>query len=1128
MRDLIKRLILFSLLSVPALSCVNEDFVEPSVGDGEAIVDLHFGFSDFDEVKVETRATMDIVPESRVSNLYAVLFVNGKRYYSHYFHKGSLAPSKEDMDKIRTDCWYVIQKLSHSDGSVDRNPTNGWLRFVAPECSGGNLYLIANLDADMVNVSNEKLNMIDTEQDLLDYVVNLNQEITSRNGLFPMVGSTKGVNISATGGITGVDGGDVEVHLERLDAKVAVNVRCATGYELESVEGTGTTTQRLKEFRPESWCVVNLPKGEYLLKHDNDAEEIGYFSTEPVKFETSEKKTFKYWSGKDSVEVASDVSGFSFYMLENREKAKKEVSRFHQREYKNKDSNGFFDTTDGVWTNAPENGTYMVIKGELVMDVDVSSEAKQQQLAADVVYYIHLGDISKGDFNDYKIERNTYYTYNITIKGVNSIEVEVSTSHEADGSYVTDPDKVEENEPGAEGMVYVAKESMYTFDAHYGQRVFCFDAAYIDTDALTWYVKTPFGREGTPDKIGDVEIPSGMDYEWVHFMVNKISDSNLYKYVVNGSSYTANLNANPYSRNNQAYPGDDSPSLMNVVEFVEYIKTQKKNKDAGRKNDFRTEFDQEWFNWYNNNNKGTVDNPETEVGGQPWFRDRIYVTVFVDEFYYEKDPITGETSETLWKRFVNQPNRMMHILCDNVKSLDGASSSTGSVVTIRQRSIQTPYNITNPEVVSAWGCETEDENADSYFWYFPEETDSSFPSSSSQNNLGNNSVHNGLYNTARMWGCASGSAWKNLNWSDFLDYDRPNDYCEDGSEYNILFLKKDYAGLRYSAMMRNRDNNGNGVIDPDEIRWYNASIGQLEYLYLGELGLSDDAAIYSRKYSSAEGVYDSGHPFAKVDKWKCHVVSSTSTRSSSYTGGTGYVPQVLWAEEGVSVSGYKQWSGETGPYVVKCVRNLGLRKVEESDFQKEDNLMPQELVTVTKPEGTVDMHSVYKFDASRINSKSMRFYTTVELEPSDEFNEMSRLYTGFETGELVFAQDYGIYSYYSLYQMIRKAESPCPEGYRVPNMREGVLMYLLADSKDWWIDKDKRTEGEPRIFCSTYYSLGYLGSNKNKEVDANGNEKIRYSWNILSQLNGGNINLTANNQNKYIRCVRDWNPSTSE
>ena len=84
-------------------------------------------------------------------------------------------------------------------------------------------------------------------------------------------------------------------------------------------------------------------------------------------------------------------------------------------------------------------------------------------------------------------------------------------------------------------------------------------------------------------------------------------------------------------------------------------------------------------------------------------------TVFVNEFYYDTNPMNPNDHDILWKRFVNQPNRLMHILCDSQKSLDEASSATGSVITIRQKSIQTPYNTNNDNLMTAWGCETIDE-----------------------------------------------------------------------------------------------------------------------------------------------------------------------------------------------------------------------------------------------------------------------------------------------------------------------------------------------------------------------------------------------------------------------------------
>lgn len=1131
--------IVFFILLLMQISCVREDLVEPTIGKGMTWVDLKFGHKDFEAVNISTKATLDPIPESRVSNMYAYIFVGETRVYAHYFDHKDLALSNDGLHASENEAWIVNQ---YNGDSITK--TNGTLHIHAPVCSGAEIYLIANIDSDMLNISPEKLNLITTKSELMELISSLNQEITSRNGLFPMAGlllttDTNGtpqlgkVDITNVGIVpAGQSSGTVTIELNRFDAKINVKVRVATDYELTSTDdATGVTTvQTLKEFRPESWQVVNLPKGSYIAPHADTDKTIGYFSTEPVHFETATTETFSI-NGKD---VTSEVDGFSFYMLENHVKAKKIVTSFAEREKKNKDSDGKFDTTDGIWKNAPEDGTYLIIKGEVVMDVDVSSEAKQQDLAADVTYYVHLGDF-KTDLNNYDVDRNTVYNYTITIKGVNNIKVEVESSQA--GS----PDDVIEKQPGAEGMVYTAKESIYTFDAHYGQRVFCFDAAYIDPAAVTWYVRTPFGKEGIPDKIGDVEIPSGMDYKWVELMRNDVAATTDYTYTYSGKTKTASLAIPAYSHNNLHYPGVGSDKLMDIVDFVRYIKEQTNALREGKENEFRKEFDQDWFDWYNRNHpEAPVTDPSSNPDG-PWFRDRIYVTIFVNEFYYEENPITGEKEEGLWKRFVNQPNRLMHILCDSEKSIDEASSSTGSVVTIRQRSIQTPYNIDDPDLISAWGCETEDENADSYLWYYPSERDTTRTGLEFKD-LGNTSNYNGLYNTARIWGCISGSTWNDgMLWDTYLDYDRENDH-------NLIFLHNDYASLKYSAMMRNRDNNGNGKIDPDEIRWYTASIGQLEFLFLGELGLNDAAKLYPRKYANAPDEKYTEGPYAGIKKWKVHTISSTQSNYNQQ-------PSELWNEESVSVSGYKQWiTTSVNAYSTKCVRNLGFKDTREltsDDFmydREEDR--PQDLVIVTKPTLPVtNSNAVYKFDCRRINNKSKRFRTSIELEPYDENSEMARLYDGFETGELFPAVNVGINNYKNLRNKLQSGERICPNGYRVPNLREAVLIYLMADdSKEWW----GYTEGGAsslgvnyyRFYTSTYYSMGSFGNKKNEYaqknpvyadgkpvVDENGNQVYSYvyrtSWNTLSPLFGseGNINLNGD-VSRQIRCVRDWNPDT--
>ncbi|MGN0188035.1 MAG: hypothetical protein ACI395_00830, partial [Candidatus Cryptobacteroides sp.] len=672
-------------------------------------------------------------------------------------------------------------------------------------------------------------------------------------------------------------------------------------------------------------------------------------------------------------------------------------------------------------------------------------------------------------------------------------------------------------EPGAAGSVYVAKESIFTFDAHYGQRVFCFDAAYIEPNNVTWYVKTPYGKEGVPDKIGDTEIPSGLDYKWVHFLPNKISSDATYTY--NGNTYTYSGGTTPFSHNNMPWPGDPEDGvdykyyesthtlvtngvehglteadLMDVLGFTAYIKEQKRRLDAGQTNDFRVEFDEEWLDWYNSNHPGAeVNDPSSDPNGV-WFRKRLYMTVFVDEFYYEEHPFTPDVPKSeLWKTFVNQPNRLMHILCDASLSFDKESSATGSVITIRQRSIQTPYNLDKSGLASGWGCETEDETQEScLFFYNTDETLNSSPSGVTAS--GNTSKTNGLFNSACLWGLVSGSSFQDVLWSDFVTFDRENDFEYVGTDsrysgYVMGFLKDGKEVLRYAPLVRNRDNNGNGKIDPEEVRWYIASLDQLYGLYVGGLGLSAEAQLYTIEDANSTGTISSG-PYDGADKWRRHIISSTDYGAN--------LPYVMWAEEGVSVSQYGDRYSKPAPYSIRCVRNFGISEPTSSTIVDASENLPAPLYSVIKPSGTVTSSSVYYFDLSNINEKSKRFYTTRELEPANEFSEMSRVYEGFETGELV---TYSGESYTDLKADIEANVQICPDGYRIPNVREGALFSLNCDDDDWW---------SGYCMVSTLYSNGILG---------NGNDTVNQgSW----QVNKGYI--TISNTTTTIRCVRDWTP----
>ena len=1084
--------IIFSLLvTLLTTACSDElDIPQESVlNGGEVMASIDFGFKNFENVRVTTRTTLDEGAESRVHNIFLLLFSNGEKVFSKYYDDKN-RKDNIDLAQYNMDCWYVNNKTDALSN------TTGKICMRAPALTNAHMYLFANIDADMLNISPNLLYTIQKEEQLKELTASMNQPTVSRNGYFPMVENLENVSIARNTGNTKladvkVDGVKATAKLKRLDAKVQFYVKVAVDNKTEKPNGEVTTTQKLKAFIPESWRAVNIPKGAYVVERPEDKDDVGYFNTAVRKFETSEMVTV---DGK-----STEKHGFSFYMLENRELPKKSVGgNYHLRDKRNKNAYGKYDNSQGMWEYASEGATYLEIKGRVIMEVDVSNEAPTQKLEADVKYYIHLGDLTSS-MDNFSVERNTFYTYTITIKGVNSIEVEVQTSRDGD------PSKVNEAESGATGMVYVAKESIFTFDAHYGQRVFAFDADFIVPETVTWYVKTPFGKEGVPNKVGDTEIPSGMDYKWVHFYVNEIDESNK-------DPLYATLDK-PYSHKNRPYPGDQyqtdqqqtgKPWLMNVVQFTKFIKDEKRKLDAKpmQPNAFRKEFDQEWYDWYVL--KYPIESNDKNDTSKPYWRNRIYMTVYVDEFYYDTDPITGAKRQDLWKEFVNQPNRLMHILCDSDKSLDEESTATGSVITLRQQSIQTPYNLTKNGLMTAWGCESLDETADSYLWFF-DTSENVTGGTRSDPSLAGTSKYNGAYNTAKLWGLNpnNGGFGNTVYWYDngvnkgYLDFNVENDHRV--NKYNIIFLKEKNAVMRYAAMMRNRDNNGNGRIDPDELRWYIASIDQLYGLYMGQYGVSDDAAIYTRKRASLTGIYEEG-PYYGTPKWRYHIVSST---------GKGNYPIQLWAEEGISVSEYKAYAVQKpAAYAIRCVRNLGMDPKNQFDTEhEEENVsIPEKLVKVHKVSGS-GTNAVYRFDLSNINEKSLRFYTSHELEPMDEFSEMSMPYKGFETGP-AYSISYAYQDPNGVRNLLLQGRTPCTDThYRVPNVREGALMSLYISDDSWW--KVFSNADKDRTYVSSYYSNGEYGYNKDKGY---------YSWQFANGF--ASIGASAG----YIRSVKDWNP----
>lgn len=1041
-------------LVLGCFSCVREEIAPATggVGDGEGLLLLNFGVNE--SVEVQTKATQPAYTEQRVFNMYVFVFdASGNKLAWQFFDSGNLAKDGDAVSNATDNCWWVNN--SKKDSGADF-VTNGRVKL---RCSAGEnltLYVIANLDSDMVRVSSDLLSSaVHVEGDLKKFTAFMNQEVVSRNGHFLMTGKVSGVTINKASETnvtqTVICPFDNPLMLERVDAKVRFKFKKG---------------ENVKRFEARQWKVVNVPRVSYALSYGQRGVKGNrgndYGNVDPATKREDYSKcagnffTTDFVNFEDFSADADAISEFSFYMMENRQVPKNIPTKYNDRSRSLKTSNDLNDkcsvsyTVNGVersrdirmFEYANDFSTYVVVTG--YVEMELKNNDAGNVLGGDVEYLIHLGDWGKS-IDNYNIERNTSYTYTVTINSVDNIILEVETSK--NGA------EFKEEQPGATGQVTIAKEEIALCDCHYVSKTISFrlsnffkngnvEAENCIVDELTWSVKTPFG-EGEPSSTGDMDFSSYLDYKWLHFRLNKKDSSG--KYLETRRKYTPREfeSKDVYQENKEddgtpGVAGYHNDGAMTVPELCLFIKNEVKK-------------------YLDNNLTMCAFDNDTEGP-------KITLTVFVDEYYYDKNPITGETRSDLWKWFVNQDDRKLHILCNSEKSKDMESSSTGSVVTIQQSSIQCVYN-TDPsytDLKTAWGVENKDEFDGKLLVY---------SNTTSGKNRGNNKLLNGLYNSCKEWGLKFGDSEKS-EWSTYMDFEVKNDSPQ---------LKSGYENMRYACMNRNRDNNGNGKIDREEVRWYLAAVNQLVGMYVGDGLLNSDTKLYCK--SPADKASDD------YTKWQQHIVSSTMYDNNSDD------PTILWAEEGISTGNfmYSEDNCVRGT-AIRCVRNLGYidgKSDESYDIEKEfDDYIKMD----KKSDGG------YLFTCTHLNELALRYYTSAELILSDERSQENNLYKKFETapvsGVLNPGMTFDDYNDAVTAGVVSGKRNPyCPEGYRTPSQIEAVIMryYMGIDNN----------------ITRTYWSFGAHGKNpKTFSVVKNG-----FSVN-------GNVTV-SNGAVTSIRCVRD-------
>lgn len=1087
--------IVLSLLALIS-SCTDEDIVKSyNIKEGVPVtVSLKYNVA---QSTVETRSAQDATVEQTVQRLFVIAFkqngdISGKTYVSSVNTTGT--------------------------GTVDLNMYSG---------ENQQIFAVANPNSGVGTLDYDQLNAVNnlTEFKELTSKLRSENELSVERMAFLMCGQLQ--NTDGDTDIAVSEEGDLvnatqPIDLERVDARITFNV---------DVDASVNKYTKMT-FTPKYYRVENIPQGTYLVPRDNeDYTTAGYASMQAAG---------KEYYFDEAKRENDDRAYFEFYLLENRRQPTKIITKeekmanydevqnlYALREKRERTEEPVDETKPGQdyvpgdFIFAPENSTYVTIRGTL------SFEDGNDFYNADVTYTIHLGSTGNktenGDdwsndeelVNNYDIRRNTHYTYNVTITGVESMRVEVQED--------------KETRPGVEGDVIKAGGEVIDLDSHYGRAKFSLTRKDI-LAGLSWAISTPFQRglkvfdrsNYTVDEseVGAVETDytklenreglktnlSLNDYRWVQFAINqecvlvrddeghtnvKVPPSAFAKYPGYQAYSSENLTdkAPAFGGSGYHYTGataiySQDVVLYDVNQLLNYLFIEANKTDSQLFLDA----------------SGNVSNDNDA---------EVTITAFIDEFVYKYNPNEvyyetpdaiqdGDPDLTLWKQVVNGDNRMLHICVKGASySPDGNTSWAESVITFSQRPIYTFYD-PDSDVSTAWGTEYKNESADE-----------NLPATSTVLNgiswdEDNNTFDDGRKNTVNVLSKLTGLKWTDVLYLDEEEYGR---------------LKDDYKSVWFACLGRNRDLDGDNIVDMNEIRWYLASVDQLTDIFIAEAAVPN-AKLYSKNATSQSVPLE-------------HVISSTYNTVSTTT----MSPWIIWAEEGAS-RGNLGHEGENGPYTYRCLRNLGLSlshidsqvddyvksssKNASGDYEETERSVSVDNETVTYTERFIDL--------SRLESNTLRAALTGGILPQNkERDDNDRPYRKFAV--LVSAEGgrwssntnlNGVYPkdnnmlWTDLYDS-EKNGNPCPDGYRAPNLRELMLIYTTYP--DLCEIRFGSSSSSSYYLCKTGFSFNGWGDYRNNRP---GFVYVYEYNNYNPSASYGNLMLlTGNGTSGKVRCVRD-------
>lgn len=873
------------------LSSCSED-IFPGGSESNEDVTISLAYSDVSprDIVVNSRATE--AEERHLANLYIYIF-DGNGNLKGY--KGITSGLNQNTNNNKTATVSGIKTRSgESYIYAVANYNNGRYPLTVSEGNVEEGKLPINLDEDRARAGEYPFTLNDLKALKFQRNVDDQISITDEFLMSGAVNSGKAVNINTAGNITSDDINGNAIRLSRIVSKVKFTIKEYTGDDVK------------RSFKLANYDIMNIAKNGTLIGSidSNDKKQINNAT------DVSSIKGLTL--GVNDVDKTTGAEYFEAYLPENLQDAKYDVTVQAKREDDTKSNPKEF-------TNAPKYGTYVVLKGKYEETKNGSTQT------ADVTYYVHLGDCS-ANYNDYNVERNCKYTFNIRVAGVEKIIVEAK--------------KEGNDQPGAEGVVlkYGNTGKNLTLDSHYEYMVMRFnkeDIKNLKGSNLGYYYQVyALGKKTKPINVKDKANPTteehkqqlnGVDTSWIEFAITGRDKSK--------STYG---DENDGRGTPCDYPGKSG--TMNIEEFLKML--------------------------YDN-----ADNTSFWTDGE-----YIDATCFVSENYY---------SNLTWDQYVNDVNKRAFYVANNVwVSKDTRSVYAEAQYGLTQHNIQTFYDVKQAGKVTAYGCETINDEEGKGF------SDDGRTSTNDNWHPYQSNGSDTWDGRANMKQDLSGLTWDNL---------------------------KSNKSLVKACMSRNRDLNGNGTIEDNEIRWYAPAVNQYIGLWIGEEVMSTEAKLFNKQTSTLSKDNDPG----------CRMLYYTSTSGIN----------TYFSEEGMATNNHdSRWKAT----LIRCVRNL-----QSNDNDKGYAKSPTKFWTTSNSDKDVEL--------DKVDSRALIVGgSSNELIGHTERSKTNRPAKSFRIADKTYPTSD---SYSASMQNVVEGNFKCNGNYyqddrkwRVPNQREMSVMYLIEPS----------------------------------------------------------------------------------